>query len=111
MLMAPFILLTASAAHVACRFAATGQGASARTLGAGRSRDADLELLDVGCAEEELAVQVRLLDGVHVSHVDAPLAPAPQTHHGPILEHLTSGSCAPTRVSMRTAGTGEGVAG
>mmetsp|Transcript_25221 Transcript_25221/g.43551 ORF Transcript_25221/g.43551 Transcript_25221/m.43551 type:complete len:980 (-) Transcript_25221:283-3222(-) len=44
---------------------------------------------DVGLAEQELARQVRLLDGVHVRHVHRARA-GPQPHHRPVLQHLAA---------------------
>lgn len=40
-------------------------------------------------SEEELAVEVGLLDGVHVSHDNLSL-PAGQAHHGKVLQQLTA---------------------
>ena len=38
--------------------------------------------------EEDLAVQVGLLDGVHVSDMHDPRLAAPHPHHRPVLQHL-----------------------
>jgi hypothetical protein len=51
-------------------------------------RSSCLELLDVGRAEEELAIQVALFNGIHVRHVHAAPRTTSNSHHGPVLEHL-----------------------
>lgn len=49
-----------------------------------------LELAQIFWSEQELTVQIALLDCVQVGDVDDPLLPACQTHHAPVLQHLTS---------------------
>lgn len=60
-----------------------------------------LEASDVFGAEEELPVEVGLLDGVEVGHVDVTLLARSQSHHGPVLEHLaTDGSRADEELAL-----------
>lgn len=56
-----------------------------------------LEFLNVLRSEEELSVEIRLLDRVHVRNDDLALAAAGHAHHGPVLKHLAA-NCACTHL-------------
>lgn len=57
-------------------------------LGDGPPPRLTLEAAHILGTDEELPVEVGLLNGIEIRHVDVTLLPRAQSHHGPILEHL-----------------------
>ena len=75
------------------------------------ARRCALQGVDVRLSEKKLPVEVALLDRVHVSHVHHAALPSTNTHHRPVLEHLTTDrTCPDQKVVERLEFTLEGFA-
>ena len=51
--------------------------------------------LDIPRPEEELPVEIRLFNDIHVSDDDVSIWADTDTHHSPVLQHLTANSTGP----------------